>query len=62
MTDKTRHRIEYGLIAIIFGAGAGWGAYQMQLAELDRRLGRIEDRVTAIYCQQVPEQIRGACQ
>lgn len=61
MTDRTRHRIEYGLLAIIFGAGAGWGAYQIQLREMDNRLSLIEERVTAIYCASVPEPIREAC-
>lgn len=61
MTERTRNRIEYALIALLFGAGAGWGAFQMQLGELSRRLVSIEERVTALYCIQVPEPIRKAC-
>lgn len=61
MTDKNKQRIEYALIAILFGAGAGWGAFQWQLGDLSRRLSLIEQRVTAIYCMQVSPEIREGC-
>jgi hypothetical protein len=61
MTDKARQRLEVGIIALLFGAGAGWGAFQFQLGDLNRRLTRIEDRVTAIYCASVAESQRAAC-
>ena len=53
--------MEVALLALLFGAGAGWGAFQWQLSHLDQRMTRIEERVTAIYCASVPDPIRGAC-
>lgn len=61
MTDRSRQRVEVALLALLFGAGAGWGAFQWQLSHLDRRMSLIEERVTAIYCASVPDPIRGAC-
>jgi hypothetical protein len=58
---NNRQRIEVALLALLFGAGAGWGAFQWQLGNLDSRLTRIEERVTAIYCAQVTPNIREAC-
>lgn len=61
MTERNRNRLEYAVIALLFGAGAGWGAFQWQLGDLNRRLSNIEERVTAIYCAQVQPSIRDGC-
>jgi hypothetical protein len=61
MTDRTRLRLEVGLIALLFGAGAGWGAFQWQLNDLSAQVKRIDERVTAIYCASIPEAQRAAC-
>jgi hypothetical protein len=61
MTDKARLRIEVGIIALLFGAGAGWGAFQLQLSTLAKQVERIDQRVTAMYCSSVAESQRAAC-
>lgn len=68
MTDRTRQRIEVAALAIAFGAGSGWGTFQLKFADLDARLTtfgaqltRIETRVADIYCAQVPEEKRPGC-
>lgn len=61
MTDKARLRIEVGIIALLFGAGAGWGAFQLQLSTLSARVQRIDERVTAMYCSTLPSDKQAAC-
>lgn len=61
MTDKGRQRLEIAVLALVFGMGGGWAAFQMRLGLLEERLTRIESRVTAIYCAQVPAHVRDAC-
>lgn len=61
MTDKARLRIEVSILALLFGAGAGWGAFQWQLNDLSAQVRRIDERVTAIYCASIPENQRAAC-
>jgi hypothetical protein len=61
MTDKARLRIEVGIIALLFGAGAGWGAFQWQLNDLAQQVKRIDQRVAAMYCAQVAAPLREAC-
>jgi hypothetical protein len=61
MTDKSRQRIEVALLALLFGAGAGWGAFQWQLSSLAAQVQRIDQRVAAMYCSTVPEPQRAAC-
>lgn len=61
MSDKTRQRIEIGLIALAFGMGGGWAAFQFKLSSLSEKVERIDSRVTAMYCASVPEAQRAAC-
>lgn len=61
MSERTRQRIEVGLLSLLFGAGAGWGAFQWQLSALAEQVMRIDTRVTAMYCAQIPEPQRAAC-
>lgn len=61
MSDKAKQRIEVGIIALLFGAGAGWGAFQWQLSSLQSQVKRIDERVAAMYCAQVAPSIREAC-
>jgi len=68
MTDKTRQRIEVAALAVAFGAGSGWGAFQVKFASFDARLAvfetqltRIDVRVADIYCAQVPVEKRAGC-
>lgn len=61
MSQTTKQRLEIALLALLFGAGAGWGAFQWQLAYLDTRLSRIEARLTDVYCATVPESSRAGC-
>lgn len=61
MTDKNRQRLEIGLLALVFGMGGGWAAYEMRLGQLEEKVERIDQRVAAIYCSSVPEAQRTAC-
>lgn len=61
MTDRTRLRLEISLLAIIFGGGAGWGAFTVRFNAFDARLTGIEQRVQAIYCATVPIDVRAGC-
>lgn len=61
MTDRTRVRIEVALLAAIFGGGAGWGAIQIRMGNLEATVARIDTRVTAMYCSTIPEPQRAAC-
>lgn len=61
MTDKHRQRIEIAILALAFGAGGGWAAFQLKLSTLAERVERIDARVTAMYCASVPTSVRDAC-
>ena len=50
MTDRGRQRIEIAILAIAFGAGGGWGAFQFKLSALESRMANIELRVQDIFC------------
>lgn len=53
--------ISLAALATIFGAGAAWGVTNARLASLEQRIERIDTRVSAIYCQQVPVTIKDGC-
>lgn len=68
MTDKTKARIEIAAIAIVFGAGSGWGAFQVkfsnfqaQLSAFSTQLTRIDARIAEMYCASVPVDKRAGC-
>lgn len=61
MTDKLKVRVEVALIALVFGGGAGWGAIQLRMGNLEATVARIDQRVTAMYCSSIPEPQRAAC-
>jgi hypothetical protein len=61
MSDKARQRLEVGLIALLFGAGAGWGTFQWQLSDITAQVKRIDERVAAMYCASIPASQRAAC-
>lgn len=68
MTDRTRVRLEVTALAILFGAGSGWGAFQVelsnfkaQLSEFSTQLTRIDTRIAEMYCASVPTQKRAGC-
>lgn len=68
MTDKNRQRLEIAAVAIIFGAGSGWGAFITGFSGLVQKVDRIEQattivgqRVAEMYCSQVPETQRAGC-
>lgn len=61
MSTQTRQRVEVALLALLFGAGAGWGAFQWQLSDLAAQVKRIDERVTAIYCSTLPTDKQAAC-
>lgn len=61
MTDRNRQRTEIALLALVFGMGGGWAAFQLKLATLAEQVDRIDARVSAMYCNTVPEAIRAGC-
>lgn len=61
MTDKVRVRIEVSILALAFGAGGGWAAFQWQLSSLAADVKEVKTRVAAMYCSQVPVAQRDAC-
>jgi hypothetical protein len=54
MTDRNRQRLEFAILAALFGAGAGWGAFQWQLSDLYAKVDRIDKRVSEWYCADQP--------
>lgn len=61
MTTGNRQRLEVAVLSLLFGAGAGWGAFEIRLAQLSVKVDRIDERVTAMYCSTIPEPQRAAC-
>ena len=61
MSDKTRLRIEISILALAFGAGGGWAAFNWKLSALERDMSEIKTRVAAMYCASIPEPQRAAC-
>jgi hypothetical protein len=61
MTLQNKQRIEIALLALAFGIGGGWAAFQFKLNDLSAKVQRIDERVTAIYCASIPENQRAAC-
>lgn len=62
MTDRARQRFEVAALAIIFGAGSGWAGMELKLTAISQKVDRIDARVSAIYCGQVPPDRRAGCQ
>lgn len=61
MSDRNRQRIEVALLALAFGMGGGWAAFELRLGNLEEKVVRIDQRVTAMYCAQVRQDLREAC-
>lgn len=61
MTDRNRQRIEIALLALVFGLGGGWAAFEMRLGNLEAKVDVIADRVQDIYCSTIPETQRAGC-
>ncbi len=61
MTQQTRQRIEVALLAIAFGAGGGWAAFQWQLNALAADMREVKARVAAMYCAGLPADKQPGC-
>lgn len=68
MTDKARIRIEVACLAVVFGGGAGWGAFQAKFnsfevaqSEQTQKIDRIDQRVAEMYCATLPPEKRPGC-
>jgi hypothetical protein len=61
MTLQNKQRIEIALLALAFGIGGGWAAFQFKLNDLSAKVQRIDERVAAMYCSTLPADRQAAC-
>lgn len=59
--EAVKKLIPWAALITAFSVGTAWATVEWKVGEMERQLDRIDARVTALYCAQVPSNLREAC-
>lgn len=60
--ERAKETLQWAVLTAALSVGIAWGTTSYRLGAVEQRLERIDKRVGAMYCAQVPVNLKDACQ